>query len=120
MMFEVGKIVFSKTFGWMKVIEAYTNIFWAESVGDTNLYCFYNDKRYEKNELFLDVFESPDAMIEYFQQNIPPKPKKLVTKTVEGWIGVTEANEFNYIPLFVKEPYEPKFIKATLTFEIEE
>jgi hypothetical protein len=125
MMFEIGKIVFSKTFGWMEVIEVNTVGFWAKSVSDTNLHCFWNDGRYEKSELFLDVFESPGAMIEYFKNNAPPKPKKMVKKTVEGWARKATSSPAMIFSQFTDDltkgmPEDIKICNATLTFEIEE
>ncbi len=121
-MFKVGQDVFESQFGWVKINSINLEpqdpnpVSVVFSDGQS---CYYTlDGKLKESDPFPILFESPEAMIEYFKTNAPPKPKKKVKKTVEGWAREQLCGGY----VIYNEPNNDEFewFPATLTHETEE
>ncbi len=116
---KVGDRVWSITNGWGTILYFGEKLNWfavwfdkkPSRDGETQ---YYLDGRRSVDDIRPTLFWSEVSF------NIPPKPKKKVKKTIDGWIGITEFNEFGYIPFLKSNEVNDLCIKATLTYETEE
>ncbi len=128
-MFKVGQDVFESKNGWGKInsinSEPQDPSPVSVAFSDGQYLSYTLDGRYEESDPFPTLFESPEAMIEYFQENAPPKPKKKIKKTVEVYIKPSLIGDDGSEPIYDavlwgKNPGNKNWVPATLTYEIEE
>ena len=128
-MFRDGGYVFSVNHGWVKVINN-------NSGGECPVKCEISEGYYVYRTIdgkirpdfpIPDVFESPEAVAECFKNNAPPKPKRKVKKTVEGFVRKSIGHgdtamifDTDLDNLMDMMPNGIKSYPATLTYEIEE
>lgn len=90
-MFEVGQYVFWPPKGWGIVKSCDSTDYSIEvRFNDGCEENFTKEGKYYDYDDFVSLFDSVDSMIEYFKQNDPPKPKRKVKKTFEGWAAINK------------------------------
>lgn len=111
---KIGDRVWSNRNGWGGVKEISKDDKQIFVDFDNGCSCwFYFDGRYMNNDLY------PELFWDEIQITPPPKPKKMVKKELQGWIGMVGFEEHIQYIAFHKD--ESKGLrKATLSFEVEE